>query len=163
MDDFSTVYATHAKWLYRYALALVSDPQQAEDIVAESFTRAYRPLMAGKVVNTRGYLRQTASNLAANHFRSRGVRRAFAARRTADHRGEVDTATRHADRDEMLAALDVLTTKQRLAVVMRFYEQMDDRAIADVLGCSEATVRTHVSRGADRLRTALATSERMLR
>ncbi len=163
MDDFASLYATHARWLYRYALALVSDPQVAEDIVAESFTRAYRPLKAGKVVNVRGYLRQTASNLAANHFRSRGVRRAFAARRRADDRGELDTATTHAERDQMLAALDVLTDKQRLAVVMRFYEQMDDGAIADVLGCSEATVRTHVSRGADRLRTALASTERMSR
>lgn len=160
MDDFATVYATHSRWLYRYALALVSDPHVAEDIVADSFTRIYRPLEAGEVVNVRGYLRTTASNQAANHLRHRGVRRRFAARRTADHRGTVDPTTTHADRDELLGALDALTNKQRLAVVMRFYEQMDDGAIADVLGCSQATVRTHVSRGTDRLRAALDERER---
>lgn len=163
MDDFASLYAAHSRWLYRYALALVSDPQAAEDIVAEAFTKAYRPIQAGKVVNVRGYLRQTATNHAANHLRHRGVRRAFSARKTADGRGTVDQATAHAERDHMLAALDVLTLKQRQAVVLRFYEQLDDSAIADVLGCSEATVRTHVSRGTDRLRAALASPERTSR
>jgi len=40
--------------------------------------------------------------------------------------------------------------------VLRFYEGLPDAEIADILGCSEGTVRSHVSRGLAALRLDLA-------
>jgi DNA-directed RNA polymerase specialized sigma24 family protein len=37
-------------------------------------------------------------------------------------------------------------------LVLRYYEQLDDEAIADLIGCSPATVRSHASRALHNLR-----------
>jgi RNA polymerase sigma factor (sigma-70 family) len=62
-------------------------------------------------------------------------------------------------RDELARALGALTAHQRVVLVLRHYEGYDDTAIAAVLGCGEGTVRSHASRGLDRLRRALADLE----
>jgi RNA polymerase sigma-70 factor (ECF subfamily) len=56
---------------------------------------------------------------------------------------------------ELPAALDRLSRKQRMAVVLVHAYGWTQREAADVLGVSEATVRTHLHRGLDKLRTAL--------
>ena len=66
-----------------------------------------------------------------------------------------DPAERVADRDELLRALAELTPHQRAVLVLRHYEGYDDAAIAAVLGCGDGTVRTHATRGAQRLRELL--------
>jgi RNA polymerase sigma factor (sigma-70 family) len=54
--------------------------------------------------------------------------------------------------DEMWDTLQVLPQRQRAAIVLRFYEDLPDARIADILGCREATVRTAIHRGLARLR-----------
>jgi RNA polymerase sigma factor (sigma-70 family) len=51
--------------------------------------------------------------------------------------------------------VSALPTRQRAALVLRYYEGLDDAAIAEILGCSAVTVRTHVMRGLAALRTTL--------
>ena len=62
-------------------------------------------------------------------------------------------------RDELRRALRTLTPHQRAVLVLRHYEGYDDAAIAAVLNCGEGTVRTHASRGAERLRRALGSTD----
>ena len=62
-------------------------------------------------------------------------------------------------RDSLRRALTTLTPQQRAVLVLRHFEGDDDVAIADVLHCSEWTVRSHASRGLDRLRDHLAGEE----
>ncbi len=45
-----------------------------------------------------------------------------------------------------------LPANQRIAIVLRYYEDLDGGAIADILGCSPVTVRTHVMRALNALR-----------
>jgi RNA polymerase sigma factor (sigma-70 family) len=58
-----------------------------------------------------------------------------------------------------VAWLATLPRQQRGAVVLRFYLELSDGEIADLLGCSPATVRSHVSRGLASLRAALVAEE----
>ncbi len=62
----------------------------------------------------------------------------------------------HTDRSEMHdalgRALDRLPKRQRLAVMLRYYEDMSEREIAEVLGISVGTVKSTVSRAMTRLR-----------
>lgn len=58
--------------------------------------------------------------------------------------------------NEILQAVSRLPRKQASAVLMRIIQDEPYENIAQVLGCSEATVRTHVLRGRDRLRQWLA-------
>jgi len=53
-----------------------------------------------------------------------------------------------------------LPPAQRAAVVLRFYSDLDFASIAGILGCPEATARSHVHRGLTRLRTQLIEGDR---
>lgn len=66
-----------------------------------------------------------------------------------------DPADRVAARDELQRALATLSARQRAVLVLRHYEGWDDAAIAAALRCGEPVVRTHASRGLQRLRAAL--------
>jgi RNA polymerase sigma factor (sigma-70 family) len=53
---------------------------------------------------------------------------------------------------DLLRALAALPTRQRAAVVLRFYGDLSVAETAQVLGCSPGTVKSHTSRGLDALR-----------
>ena len=69
----------------------------------------------------------------------------------------VDEGDAGLDRD-LVAAMETLTPNQRTAVVLRYVLDLDTADIADRMHCSAATVRTHLSRGLDRLRRASAST-----
>jgi RNA polymerase sigma factor (sigma-70 family) len=78
-----------------------------------------------------------------------------------DARGAAgDHAQGIVDADELRRRLATLGRKQRAVLVLRYYEQMEDEAIADLLGCSPATVRSQASKA---LRTLRLMSERQER
>ena len=62
--------------------------------------------------------------------------------------------------DAVWAICAELPPRQRAAVVLRFYEDLDYPEIAQLLGCSEATVRSHVHRALGALRSRLAEEDR---
>ena len=55
----------------------------------------------------------------------------------------------------MLRALDALTPRQRAVVVLRWFEERGVGEVAEVLGCSTATVRAQADEALTRLRAAL--------
>ncbi|GAA2151281.1 sigma-70 family RNA polymerase sigma factor [Humibacillus xanthopallidus] len=57
-----------------------------------------------------------------------------------------------ADRDEVWRALATLPPRQRAVVVLRFYEDLPERAIAEALGCTVGTVKSQLSRALATLR-----------
>jgi len=69
-----------------------------------------------------------------------------------------DLSAEAAERDAVWRLIVRLPAKQRITVVLRFYEDLDDTAIAEILGCSPATVRTHTMRALTALRQHLDTS-----
>ena len=56
---------------------------------------------------------------------------------------------------ELFAALEALPDKQRSVLVLRYWADWDEAAIADALGCRRATVRSHARRGLAHLRSRL--------
>jgi RNA polymerase sigma factor (sigma-70 family) len=60
------------------------------------------------------------------------------------------------DRDVVLRALGTLPARQRAVLVLRYYEDLSEAAIADALGCSTGTVKSTASRGLRTLRARLA-------
>lgn len=161
-STYAELYARHSTWLLRFVIMLVGDVHAAEDIVADTFAKVHAPWQAGRVEHAHAYLRATAANLAANHLRHRDVVRRARLRLDADGRGHLAPEQQLCDRDELLSALRSLTVNQRITVVMRFYDDASYDDIADQLGCAQGTVRSHLSRGLERLRDQLGpTAERM--
>jgi RNA polymerase sigma factor (sigma-70 family) len=100
------------------------------------------------------YLRKTVVNLARMHWRRRRVERAMVERRAIRTEAETGPA---ADagvgmRDQMRRALLGLPPRTRAALVLRYYEDLSEAQVAEVLGCSVGTVKSLVSRGVAVLR-----------
>ena len=155
-DDasFAEFVAQRQRLLLRFAMVLTGDSGLAEDIVAEVLARAYqRWARIGAVDDTNAYVRRMIVNEYTSWWRKR--------RRLVSHALDdydvptPDHAGQHAEREEMVQRLARLPRRQRAAVVLRFYEGLPDAEIATILGCSEGTVRSHVSRGLAALRLDL--------
>ncbi len=143
----------------RYAFALTGDAGHAQDLVQTVLVKMYRAW--GRVTaaeNPDAYVRRMMTRAFLDDRR----RRRWPEVAMADP-PQVDTSPDPAA--AVLALHDVrhglaaLTPAQRAVLVLRHVEGLDDDEIAAVLGSSVTTVRTHASRGRDRFRAALTTSE----
>ena len=67
-----------------------------------------------------------------------------------------DVSVSVAERSRLEAALAQLPPRQRAAVVLRYYQDLSEKQVAEVLGCPLGTARSHASRGVSRLRRILA-------
>jgi RNA polymerase sigma-70 factor (sigma-E family) len=146
-------YARSAPGGIRLAYLLTGDRAVAEDLVQEAFVRFVGRLRFLRDPDAfEPYLRRTIVNLAKNHFRRRAVERAYLERegpRTEDVSTDPDVAAY----DTLRSALLRLPLRQRTALVLRYFEDLSDATIAELLGCRQATVRSLVARGLQALRT----------
>jgi RNA polymerase sigma-70 factor (sigma-E family) len=146
------LYVRHAPNGIRLAYLMTGDRAIAEDLVQEAFARFVGRLHFLRDADAfDAYLRRTIVNLAKNTFRRRAVERAFLRREAGlrppeDHGPDVPTY------ETMRAALLGLPARQRAAIVLRYYEDLSESAIADILRCAPATVRSLVRRGLQTLR-----------
>ncbi len=153
--EFAGWVAAHGRALERYAFVLTGDRQRAEDLVQSALLRVYRHWnRLSTLEHPDAYVRQILTNLYLDWRR----RQQNAEIPTPD-RGDPqapDPAIGVVERDRLARALQGLSPHQRTVLVLRHVEGLDDEAIAAVLGCSVATVRSHAARGRQRLRVLLA-------
>lgn len=126
----------------RLAIGLVDSPERAEEIVQDAFEKT---LLAWKRVREPGaYLRQAVVNGCRSELRRRRVMRKspqFAA----------DAAIAAADAP-LLDALAALTPKRRIALTLRYYADLSEADIADLMHVRVGTVKSLISRGLADLR-----------
>lgn len=141
--------------LRRFAYLLCGDRHLGEDLVQEVLIKAYRRWPKIENEQPDSYLRTALvrSHVSWLRRRSSGERVGVPARDDAGH--SPDFTSRHAIRDDLWTRLGRLTRTQRAVLVLRFYEDLDDQQIAEVLRCKPSTVRVHAARGLGRLRTEL--------
>jgi RNA polymerase sigma-70 factor (sigma-E family) len=139
----------------RFAAALTGDSQLAQDLVQDVMVRAY--LKWARVSRTDRpdlYLRKMVVNGYLS-WRRRWYQRTMRTVGELPDRSDATTADptgRITDRAELAGLLAGLGRQQQAAIVLRFYEDLTDTEIAEVLGCAPATVRSHISRGLSALR-----------
>ena len=144
--------------LLRYAVVLTGDRDLAQDVVQEVLARAQvKWRRISDADSPEAYVRRMVLNEYLSWRRSWAVRNVHAVGERLvdidDARGGVnDPAQSVVDADALWNRLATLGRKQRAVLVLRYYEQFDDNAIADLLGCSPATVRSHASRALRTLR-----------
>jgi RNA polymerase sigma-70 factor (sigma-E family) len=137
----------------RLAYLLTGDRAAAEDLVQEAFVRFVGRLRFLRDPDAfEPYLRRTIVNLSKNHFRRRAVERAYL-EREGPRAEDVSTDPDVASYDTVRSALLRLPLRQRTALVLRYYEDLPDATIAELLRCRPATVRSLVARGLEALRT----------
>ena len=154
MDRLSDMYTRHAPDCLRLAYLLTGDRALAEDLVQDAFVR-----VSGRFVHLRNpqafghYLQRTVVNLTKNHFRRRSIERSYLERQGRQPEARHDTP--EAARMTVRAALLGLPERQRAAIVLRFWLDMPEHQVAELLRCRPGTVRSLVSRGMAALRDAI--------
>jgi RNA polymerase sigma-70 factor (sigma-E family) len=145
------LYQTNAGATVRLAYMLTGDKQLAEDLSQEAFVRVagrFRDLRKPEVF--RSYLFKSVVNLTRSHWRRERVARGYLT--TQDARPRTTTIP-DVERQEVLRqALLALPPRQRVALVLRYYEDYSERQTAEVLGCSVGAVKSLVLRGTEALR-----------
>ncbi|MEX0836552.1 MAG: sigma-70 family RNA polymerase sigma factor, partial [Nitriliruptor sp.] len=141
MDErsFAAIYNAHHRQAVRLAYLLVSDPDQAEDVVSEAFAKVYVRWQKGGVRDVGAYVRRAVANEANSRLRRRYLERRIASARTGDDRGVRLIDEDAADRDLVWQGIQRLPAKQRAAVVLRYYEDLSEADTAELLGCSVGT------------------------
>jgi RNA polymerase sigma-70 factor (sigma-E family) len=146
------VYLRSAPGGIRLAYLLTGDRQLAEDLVQDAFVRfvaRFRYLRDPGACDA--YLRRTVVNLAKNHTRRAVLERAHL-RRIASEPPRIQTGSDIESYEAMRSGLLALSERQRAAIVLRYYEDLPEADIADILRCRPATVRSLISRGLQALR-----------
>lgn len=142
-DDMARTYTEQRDRLRRVAYLMTGRREDAEEIVQDAFARA-----AGRwesLETPAAYLRTSVVNLCLEWRR-----RADVARRHSELAPVLGVS--EPEIDETWALLARLPHEQRVAVVLRFYEDLPIDAIATAMSCRPATVRTRIHRALARLR-----------
>ena len=154
------LYERHAPGAARLAYLLTGDRALAEDLVQEAFVRVvgrFRHLRVPDAFDA--YLRRTIVNLHTSQLRRRRLERAFLERERGAVRPEIAMPDVDA-REELWRALQELPSRQRAAVVLRFYEDLSERETAEALGCSPAAAKSLVARAMETLRARIGSEMR---
>ncbi|MEH1164502.1 sigma-70 family RNA polymerase sigma factor [Micromonospora sp. CPCC 205539] len=154
-DHFRRVYAVNFKALLAYAMRRVEQPEDAADVVAETFLVAWRRSREmPPEAEARLWLHGVARRVLANHHRG-GARRGRLGDRLRQRlrvAAAVDPGSEVPERLTVRAALAQLNELDREVLTLTFWEGLEPREIATVLQVSPAAVRTRLSRARTRLR-----------
>ncbi|GAA1751275.1 SigE family RNA polymerase sigma factor [Streptomonospora arabica] len=150
------LYTTQYRPLVRLATLLVRDSGTAEEVVQDAFVAmhgAWRRLRdPNKALS---YLRQSVVNRARSVLRHRAVVEKHAPKALPDAPSAEQGAMGELERAAVIDALRELPTRQREAIVLRYYGDLSEAQIADAMGISRGAVKSHTARGIAALRSVL--------
>jgi RNA polymerase sigma-70 factor (sigma-E family) len=158
-DDIDTFLAARWSSLFRLACLLTGSPAEADDLLQESFVKVY--LRWTKISRTQlpeAYVRRMMVNTLVSRSRRPFHRRELLA-------GTVTAAAVASQEDVVLDRAEVwplvcaLPVRQRAVIVLRYYEDLSEREIADVLGCSTGSVKSQAHDALMSLRRGVAALE----
>lgn len=153
--DFASFYAAAWPRLLRTAYAVAGDRQLAEDAVQVALATAYaRWPRVRRTDDPLAYVRKVAVNAALAQHRKAHRRRETVVEALPERSAPVGSDP--LERDAVLRAVRLLPPRQRAVVVLRYYEDLSERQIAEVLGCRPGTVKSQASAALATLRTVLA-------
>jgi RNA polymerase sigma-70 factor (sigma-E family) len=147
--DIADLFRTRHLELVRLAALLVGDRATAEDVVQDVFVKVCarweRLTETGVAVS---YFRTAVINGCRSVHRRRGIARRFGLGAEPPFEPSAESAVLLAeDRKQVLLALGHLPSRQREALVLRFYLRLSEAEIAESMGISRGTVKSTISRG----------------
>jgi RNA polymerase sigma-70 factor (sigma-E family) len=147
VGSLEAAYDANYLALLRMAVLLTDDQGQAEDLVQEAFIRSAARLEGLPRDEAKPYLRAAILNLWRNRLRHLAVERRHAS--AVEGPGETPGFE---ERMAMWQVVATLPPRQRACLVLRFYEDLPVERTAQLLGCSQGTVKSQTSRAIERLR-----------
>jgi RNA polymerase sigma-70 factor (ECF subfamily) len=149
---FEAFYRKHVAEVYQYALAVLTNPTDAEDVTQQTFLNAYKAFQKGERPHTpHNWLIKIAHNVCRMRWRQASRRPQEVALDNAPEPASYDEEK--PSLDEVLGALARLPFNQRAAIVMREVEGRTYAEIADVLSTSVPAVEALLFRARTNLRS----------
>jgi RNA polymerase sigma-70 factor (ECF subfamily) len=167
-DAFRVLVERHSRALFRLAFRMTGNEQDAEDVVQESFLRAYRQL--GKFDERASFgtwLYRIATNCSLDLVRSRKRRSEQLTQQPEDQREDPLASLPSAEptperaafstevRERVAEAMNDLSATERTAFVLRHFEGMCIEDVSQVLECQPGAAKHSVFRAVQKLRRAL--------
>lgn len=143
--SFSQLVRRHQRGLLRLSLRFVKDMDTAEDVVQEAFIKAYEKLSSfeGRA-SFKSWLYQIAVNTARNKLRENRLETTDIEHVHLSVGAIAESALVHTAVAEVIQKeVDLLPFKQRTALVLRIYEDMSFKEIADVMECPYDTAKAN--------------------
>ncbi|WP_327589946.1 SigE family RNA polymerase sigma factor [Nonomuraea sp. NBC_00507] len=138
------------------AVLLTGDWHTAEDLVQASLSKLYRVWhRLDTSSDPDAYLRRILVNTYRSWWRARW-RREIPRAELPDLPGPGDVGDARAVAEDVRNALATLPARQRTALVLRFFEDLPEAEVADLMGCSAGTVKTHTHRGLQAMRRLIS-------
>lgn len=152
-DGFADFARSRWGRLVRLAFSLTLDLGRAEDLVQESLAKLWFQWPKVRDGAPEAYVRRTIVNgaISASRRRWRGEEPRWELPDRPEPRSDADAID---DRDWIRRELTALTVLQRAVVVLRYAEDLSEKQVAEMLGISAGSVKTHAFRGLARLRGA---------
>jgi len=139
---FAELYREQLRPMVRLAHLLTAGSPAAEELVQDAFVAVHRRWST--IEQPTAYLRRTVVNAAASHRRRVRLEERHAS--TAIEEAIEQPA------DELRDAIAALPSRQRAAVVLRYYEDLPESEIAEAMGCRVPAVKSLLHRALQQLR-----------
>ncbi|HEY1574929.1 MAG TPA: SigE family RNA polymerase sigma factor [Pseudonocardiaceae bacterium] len=155
-QEFAEFFVARRDAVRRSAYLLCGDWHRADDLAQTAFVSLYR---RWRKIRDKGaldaYLRRTLVHAVIDESRRPWRRERFTDEVPERPTGAPDVGDTVATRTALLAALRKVPPRQRAVLVLRFLDGLDVAGVAEVLGCTEGTVKSQTARGLAALRTQL--------
>ena len=146
MTDFQELYDRHARDLHRFALYLCGNHAEAQDIVSETFVRAWNAPVSVRAPTAKAYLFTIARNYYL-HVKRRGRRDTELDEGLSDPSPSPHaTVEQKEELTRVLSALQVMPELDRSALLMCALEDMSYAEIAETLSLTVSNVKTKIHR-----------------
>lgn len=168
MNDFEMFVAARGPALLRLGVMLTGTPHESEDLVQSALVKVCKHWNRVAVAdNPEAYVRQIMVREQISWKRRKASTEVISAsphelQEASSRLENPDHADSVVTRDHLWQLLATLPRKQRAVLVLRYYEDMSDAQIADVLNCRQGTVRSNAHRALRELKLTHNLSEELM-
>ena len=162
-DEVAALFRRHYTSMCRLAYVILADAHMAEEVVMDAMLKTFSGWgRIRDVASTEAYLRRAVVNGCRSKIRRKSVEsraavviknRMRAPDEWADTSGGVES------RRDVWRAVTQLPERQRACVVLRYFEDLPEAEIAELMECSVGTVKSQLHKARARLEKTLAASE----
>lgn len=163
---FYRIYETYKEQIYRLAFRYMRTREDAEDILQETFVKAFNnlnQLQSDSETSFTSWIQTICVNSALNHLRRQKRQKIIGMITLSDLSSEPRSADPTPDKTVQIRehlshiqkSYENLPPKQKIIFDMRYYQHYEIKEIAGMLGCSESNVKTQLMRAVNKLKKEL--------